>query len=770
MTWAEAGCRFGSKAQTLQGLSGRLRRGRTLPQHTFTVAEWRANAVGVLHDILACEWAGGAGLLARSSALHEDGEGGRHAGRYRSVAAADATQLPAAVDGVIESYGSDAGDRDEVFVQPLLSKVRVCGVAVTADPSTGGPYYVINYAEGGDTSAVTSGRAETSTYYHAKADDSLPAGWLGDVLAVCRELEAQFGHANLDIEFAVCEQGLPVVLQVRRLAPATQAADASLIARAATQLGALREREPFLLGERTVYGVMPDWNPAEILGTRPRPLALSLYRYLITDRTWADQRADYGYRDVRGHPLLVSVQGAPFIDTRASFNSLIPAAVADTTAEKLVDHYVRRLAAQPELHDKVEFDIAITACTPDFALRSARLQADGLDRGELERLGASLRALTNAVLFDGPAQDQEHARLAALARRRERLADESLPLAARVRWLLQDCRELGARAFAGLARAEFIAADVVRGLEALGEISPAQRHALHAHARTIAACMRDDLAALPRAQFLARYGHLRPGTYDITSPRYDADGERYFPSAEVVAAPAAALPAEAVSASQRQSLDALLEACGLHADFAGLASCLQRLVQARDFAKFEFTRSLSDALEAIARLGERLGLDREALSYTDARLFTGPSAEIDGLALARAAEQGRAAYERSLGLTLPPIIREPAECVGFHLPAVRPNFVTSGKVRAVVRAADDPRGLLGAIVAIPSADPGYDWIFAHGIAGLVTAYGGVNSHMAVRARALNLPAVIGAGEKLYAQWSRAQALEIDSLNQLVLPL
>ena len=32
---------------------------------------------------------------------------------------------------------------------------------------------------------------------------------------------------------------------------------------------------------------MTDWNPAEIIGTNPKPLALSLYKYLITDENWS---------------------------------------------------------------------------------------------------------------------------------------------------------------------------------------------------------------------------------------------------------------------------------------------------------------------------------------------------------------------------------------------------------------------------------------------------------------------------------------------------
>ena len=72
-----------------------------------------------------------------------------------------------------------------------------------------------------------------------------------------------------------------------------------------------------------------------------------------------------------------------------------------------------------------------------------------------------------------------------------------------------------------------------------------------------------------------------------------------------------------------------------------------------------------------------------------------------------------------------------------------------------------PDTFAGAIVTIPSADPGYDWLFSYKIAGLVTAFGGVNSHMAIRAGELNLPAVIGAGETLYEHWSTATQLRID---------
>ena len=37
--------------------------------------------------------------------------------------------------------------------------------------------------------------------------------------------------------------------------------------------------------------------------------------------------------------------------------------------------------------------------------------------------------------------------------------------------------------------------------------------------------------------------------------------------------------------------------------------------------------------------------------------------------------------------------------------------------------------------------------FFHKIKGLITKYGGANSHMAIRAAEIGLPSVIGVGEK-----------------------
>ncbi|WP_096407604.1 PEP-utilizing enzyme [Halorhodospira halochloris] len=68
---------------------------------------------------------------------------------------------------------------------------------------------------------------------------------------------------------------------------------------------------------------------------------------------------------------------------------------------------------------------------------------------------------------------------------------------------------------------------------------------------------------------------------------------------------------------------------------------------------------------------------------------------------------------------------------------------------------------------IPQADPGYDWLFGQGIAGLITLFGGANSHMAIRAAEFGLPAAIGVGEQRYREVAQAQVLELDPPRQIL---
>ena len=108
------------------------------------------------------------------------------------------------------------------------------------------------------------------------------------------------------------------------------------------------------------------------------------------------------------------------------------------------------------------------------------------------------------------------------------------------------------------------------------------------------------------------------------------------------------------------------------------------------------------------------------------------------------------------------------KCMHLELPSDQPSFITQMSTTGnVVTDYEDTNKISGNILMIANADPGYDWIFSHGIAGFITMYGGTNSHMAIRSSELQVPAVIGAGEKFFRLWSQANALSIDCANNKV---
>ena len=71
------------------------------------------------------------------------------------------------------------------------------------------------------------------------------------------------------------------------------------------------------------------------------------------------------------------------------------------------------------------------------------------------------------------------------------------------------------------------------------------------------------------------------------------------------------------------------------------------------------------------------------------------------------------------------------------------------------------------IILLESADPGYDFIFSFQIRGLITKYGGANSHMSIRCVDEGIPAAIGVGELLYGDLKNANMININPKQKLL---
>lgn len=792
-----AGFVLGTKADTLQRLRGVIESGTIQEVASFTVARWRADRQSVLDEVRAHFLGRPERLVVRSSARSEDTFHSSNAGGYDSVLNVDPVSgLEDAIVRVIASYG-EADDEDQVLVQPMLENVTLSGVVFTRTSEHFAPWYVINYETSGSTDGVTSGASADHLTLYVRRDasvDCIPMPQLKSLVMAVQEIERRLGYDALDIEFALDRDGVVHIFQVRPIAvkprstrrPDEDFAAAIGQARATWDLLAAPSPPHIPGGQVPVYSVMTDWNPAEIIGTAPGRLAESMYRYLIMDETWATQRSEYGYRDLRPAPLLVSFAGRPYVDVRASLASFLPATLDDGLAGRLLAYSLERLRQNPGLHDKVEFDIIATCLSSDFDAWETMLASEGgFAAAEIEQLRLALRQITHDSFFRCAG---DLSRLDMLEERHRRIVACGCGPLERARLMLEDCRRYGTLPFAHLARSGFVAVTLLRGAERSGIISSQGRASFMSTLRTVGHGFTTDAdavisGALSWEDFVRRYGHLRPGTYDIVSPRYDADIERFLrpqianAGKDHAGAHGAPSTDPSVWERERPAFLASLAAMGLPDDIDTVETFLRQAIEGREYSKFVFTRSFSDAIEALAEFGAEIGLDRIELSNLPLECLLGM--RDDHLPLARRvaalknlAAENALARDLAAAIRLPPIITGPGDLDAFLVGADLANFVGHSEVVADCVDLENASGgdipdVKGMIAMIPQADPGYDWLFGQGIVGLVTMYGGVNSHMAIRAAEFGMSAAIGIGEQRYRELAGAKMLHLAPANQVL---
>ncbi|WJV54875.1 PEP-utilizing enzyme [Prodigiosinella aquatilis] len=754
---------FKTKSDTLEQLHGKLKTGIVLPVFSFTVTEWVDNHEGIVREIMTSDMLT-ADIIIRSSCGLEDSSNGSGAGAFHSEKCVRSEKVViSTVSAVIKSYGR-IDPSDKVLVQPFLKKTQMSGVAFNRDPRTGSHYDVINYTLSDDTSLVTSGRGSNLHTYISAGNADINHGLLTRVISLLRELESFCDKQAIDIEFAISSSGELVLLQVRPFiaSPVTELdADShqKLVSQIRNATSEFLAPDSRLSGQQGMLGIMPDWNPAEIVGVRPRKLALSLYRFLITDSVWATERRKYGYRDTRYIPLIVSLHGIPYVDVRASFNSLVPADLSQEVCERFVSSCLKRLEANPHLHDKVEFEVIPTCFTFDIDKKLEKLE--GLSDNDRTSVKSALLSLTQSYLYGSGrkriAADQT--KLNKLINLQKESELSSVSDIARIYQMLAECKKYGTAPFAALARSAFIGMDILRSAVSEGIISEGTYINFMASLRAPASRLLEDLPRLERDEFLKIYGHLRPGTYDIRVPSYAQDPERYLSSEWPFAKRRTGWH---LDPDEERVLETALEKVGLNLSAYALMEFIQQSIVAREEAKFIFSRSVSKVLDIIKEMGSKLGFDADALSHADIIDIIESRTNSSGLkkTLEHSVSRGRESYRETHALTLPPLIADKEEVTAFHIPAARPNFITRKIAEGNVKQSDQAN-LKGAIVVIPNADPGFDWLFSQDIGALITAYGGSNSHMAIRAAELEVPAIIGAGEALFNTWSSARKLRLD---------
>lgn len=716
-------------------------------------------------------------IVIRSSSKNEDAMANSNAGHYASVLNVntdDVSEVYDAFTTVIDSYRTDGESEEELFEQQILvqrqsKNILLSGVIFTRDIIHNLPYYTITYDDNGSTDSVTSGAGGKTTWIAKNASREFLSDSFANLIGAVKEIEFIFDDIEaLDIEFGIDSGNRIIIFQVRPLA-AVIGKKSPLTDREFTDTKAYAKCN--YLDTNHIISDMAFWNPAEIIGSNPRPLDYSLYRELITAKIWSEALIPMGYQEVSGE-LMQKVGNKPYISVNYTFDGLTPAGINAKLKDKLNDYYEEKLKKDKTAHDKIEFEIIFNSY--DFSTKKSleELKEKDFSKEEIEELSQALYEITrDAVCSYDDMVEKDRAALEEMTELRHEIR-KSAPLTENnimklykyVMELLESIKRSGTPQFSRQARCAFMARSFCRTLVERGYFSQGEMDSFMLSIPTVASEFERDFdkysqGLMTREEFNSQYGHLRLGTYDI---RTDCYRQMYFDVGKSTIRKNVREEKKAKTLDEKRLKKALDDA-GLGIEPQKFIAFLVESTQNREYFKFEFTKSLSLMLEIIIRVGDLLGIAREDMSYLEIQDLLSYHSRDSYLQIIN---ERRNLYHANSYLVLPDVIFSVGDIDVINIDDARPNFITNKIVEADIVDLDrhETTDITGKIVILTKADPGYDWIFTKDIAGFVTKYGGAASHMAIRCAEFGIPAAIGCGEKIYHQVARMERVLLDCEN------
>lgn len=249
-----------TKADILRYLMKNMPMINIMPIYVVNSDDFYDKRFEIVNDII--NFAQGMSLIIRSSCDMEDMEEYSNAGKFKSIlnVKPDYEQLEAAIEQVYKSY--ETLSVQKILIQPMLQGIVKSGVVFTADMETYADYYIVNYHEGTDTTAVTSGsNSKLKTFIHYKYSHAAPSDTeMKNVISVCKKIEKFLQKEALDIEFAITADGKVYIFQVRDIALGNKKPDNKIdltktLERIYKKINKLNKRHPFLLGGTRVLAL-----------------------------------------------------------------------------------------------------------------------------------------------------------------------------------------------------------------------------------------------------------------------------------------------------------------------------------------------------------------------------------------------------------------------------------------------------------------------------------------------------------------------------------
>ena len=765
---------FNTKAQTLSLL--KLKRAIIPKIFYFKVVEFKKNPEKYLQSI---KKKFSKKVAVRSSSANEDQENNSLAGYFDSFLNINSNkidELKSSIKKVIKSYQRKSDKKDEILIQEMVSDVKFSGVITTNDKVTGAPYIQINFSTGNKTNTVTSGGRGSKSFIFYKYSKYRPKiNFINKLIDLSLEIEKNINKEFLDIEFAIDKNYKIYILQLRRLANRETYLDISscnqMLLRIEKKINKLKMKHYDLLGKTTAFGVMPDWNPAEIIGNKPKNLALSLYQDLITNKIWSIQRFNYGFKNVVSNHLMTIFLGSPYIDLRVDFNSWLPEKLDNKISEKLINYYMSTFIKNKNLHDKVEFEILFTCHTLQTKSKLKDKLKKVLSTKEISQLELCLKEI-NRKTFKNYFIDK--LKISKLEDKQIKLKKSKMYYIDKIYWLVEDCKNLGTLPFAGLARSAFVSKDILQSMVKTGVISSIQYENFLENIITISSEMKKDISIKSKENFIKKYGHIRPNTYEITTKNYKDSFDKYFDTKKILQSSKKKRRVN-FTTNQKKQIMQYLKKNNFNFTINQFLIFLSESIAMREYSKFIFTKNIDAIFNYLKIFLKRYKIKENDIAFLDINTIKNFYYNLSNHnikdTLLNEINTNKANYLENVQLKLPEVITNKKDIYFYFEGDNKINFVGTKSITSnilEIKKIKNKNQIKKKIILIENADPGYDYLFTYKIDGLITKFGGANSHMSIRCSELGIPAAIGVGEKKYNEIINTKKIMIDCLNEKIL--
>ena len=776
-----------SKGETLLNLKNKLNEFKVPNSYVFEVKDWQSNSDKIVFEIR--KKFKNKKIIVRSSSKSEDNFLTSAAGKFESILNVDLknkARVSRAINKVIKSYNLDKKKvvREQVLIQEMIGNIKMSGVIFTGENSGNNLYYIINYDDiTGLTNTITSGSSNYSNknlYILKKKEKYITSARFKKLIKAIKELEAHFNSISLDIEFGLTKDDKLYLFQVRSVITKDNFSinhkkfDKKILINF-KKIKKIFHSEKNINGNYTILSQMTDWNPAEMIGQSPSNLSYSLYSKLITNSSWLEARKIMGYKSNFNKTLMHKVAGKPYIDVRKSINSFLPKKLDLFLSTKLVNKSIEKLRLFPALHDKVEFELAPTSYCFDFYKRISKIYPDisSADKQKAEKIYSEIFFKNIDKRSNGSIEKniEKINFLEQLHESKIYKIDGSLK---NIKMILNNCVKYGIIPFSILARHAFISKEMLNSLTREGVISDKISKKFENNISTITSEFLNDQLSLKKDNkniklFMKKYGHLRPGTYDIKSLCYDQIDKDFFLKNDVKNSLNKKIKNEKIFNFKKYetSINKYLDSHNFSLDAHNLFDYFEKSIILREYAKFVFTKSISIILENIRSYCKKKKIqidDIELLEISDLMKKNSKKNILNKINI------NKNDYYYNQHIKLPEIIVGKTNMfVGASVVSV-PNFVTYKLIEGNVIFLNSKKTnlkLKDKIVLIENADPGYDWLFGQNIKGLITKFGGANSHMTIRCNELEIPAAIGCGDTLFSKLEITKKLVLNCKNKII---